>query len=612
MPLDILVVDDIQASRRALCAQVVELGHTAVGVDSGEAALAQVRRQLPDVVLLDLLMPGIDGFEVTRRLRGLTAGRWLPVIATSSLTGDEHIIQALRSGADDYLSRPVNPALLEARLRHFGGVLALQDRHARLAQRQRDILDNILDPVLTLDAEGRVVELNRAALSLARRDGRPVAVGADCQAVFGLDLSTLLTQRECRVCRSGGAEYEAELGLSEWREGPAVHYTLVLRDLTDRRQVERMKDEFLATVSHELRTPLTSVMGALGLMAGGAAGALPAAALPLADVARRNGERLSRLIDDILDLTKLEGDRMALHLRPQPVAPLLREALAANQGYAQRAGISLALDLPEDEFVDEVMLDADRFLQVMANLLSNAIKHAPPGDTVRLSLGRDAAGLRITVRDRGPGIAPQFRAKMFEKFSQADGTDRRAQGGTGLGLYITRMLVERMGGRISADEVHGAGAAFSLRFGVAAGALPVRATVLHIDADFESRARVSRWLADAFDVAGAATLDQAAALLAGEAPRLPCLLIGNPQAQGSAESFCNGLKRLAAGRPVLLFGDSVDRAFSSRTGLPWLAIAGSKQADLLAAVHRALSAPRSERAATPAPMPGPGARTVSP
>lgn len=591
MPLDILVVDDIQESRRSLCALVSELGHGATGADSGRVALDRVRQRMPDLVLVDLLMPELDGFELTRLLRSLTGERWLPVIATSSLQGDEHVIHALQSGADDYLSRPVNPALLEAKLRHYGSVLSLQARHASLAQRQRDILDNILDPVLTLDAKGRVEELNRAALSLSRQDGSAVAVGTPCVAVFGIELDTLLSRCECLVKRSGGAEYAAELGLSEWHDMGEVHYTVALRDLTERRQVERMKDEFLATVSHELRTPLTSVMGALGLIAGGAAGALPEAARQLAEVARRNGERLGRLIDDILDLTKLEGDRMTFHLRPQPVVPLLRECLAANQGYAQRAGVVLSLDVPADVIDVKVELDADRFLQVMANLLSNAIKHSPQGEVVRVSGRRSAEGLQVTVHDRGPGVDPQFRAHMFDKFSQGDGTDRRAQGGTGLGLYITRMLVERMGGRISADDVAGAGSAFSVHFRHASSMVASLPPVLHVDADYQARARVARWLAGAFSVEGVATLSQAERAAEQQSP---AMVIGNPQAQGSSDTFCTGLKRLAAGKPVLLYGDSVDQAFCARVGLPWLSPAHSGADELLAAVRRALGKPVPE------------------
>jgi signal transduction histidine kinase len=519
-------------------------------------------------------------------VREITQGRWLPVIATSSLQGDEHVIHALRSGADDYLARPVNPALLEAKLRHYGGVIDLQSRLSSLAQQQRDILDNILDPVLTLDAQGRISALNRAALSLHQRSGQALAVGNSCDAVFGVPLQVLLSQRECQVCGPDRLPYPAEPGLSRWHEGGTTHYTVVLRDLTKQRQIERMKDEFLATISHELRTPLTSVMGALGLLAGGAAGTLPPAAVPLAELARRNGERLGRLIDDILDLTKLEGNRMPLHLRPQCLGPLLNEAVAANQGYASRSGAILLLE-PVDPASDrEVALDADRFLQVMANLLSNAIKHSPAGDVVRVTAQATKTLVRITVRDHGPGISPAFRAHMFEKFSQADGTDRRKQGGTGLGLYITRVLVERMGGRIGVDEVVGVGAAFSLSFPVAAAGATKVPAVLHVEADYETRAQVARWLAPHYHVEGAATLTQAEAVAAQAAP---VLLIGNPQSQGSADSFCAGLRRLAAGIPVLLLGDSIDQTFSDRVGLPWLSPARHGSEDLLVAAHRALA-----------------------
>jgi signal transduction histidine kinase len=466
MPLEILVVDDIPASRSALCELVTQLGHKAIGVHSGLAALELVKGRVLDLVLLDLLMPDINGFEVTRRMREMSEGRWLPIIVISALQGEDHFIHALELGADDYLARPVNATLLQAKLSHYRRVLGLHASLEALDQRKRVILDNIRDPVITLDATGTIEELNRAALRLTDLHARPLVPGMPCESVFGLPLQQLRERHECWLRDAERGEFPAEIGLSEWQDdAQQAHFALVLRDLTERRQIERMKDEFLATVSHELRTPLTSVLGALGLLAGGAAGTLPPKAAPLADIARRNGERLSRLIDDILDLTKLEGDRMVLHLRPQRLVPLLKEALAAHQGYAVRAGVTLNTQGFADAPDPEIRLDADRFLQVMANLLSNAVKHAPAESSVTVSLtGTPRGGSRITVRDQGPGIDPRFRARMFDKFSQADGTDRRAVEGTGLGLYITRMLVERMGGHIWADEVVGPGASFSLSF----------------------------------------------------------------------------------------------------------------------------------------------------
>lgn len=464
--LDILVVDDITESRQALCDLAASLGHRVEGVTSGAAALARLERQRPDLVLLDLLMPDLDGFEVTRRIRShgqAGPARWLPVLVTSSMQGDEHFIHALQQGADDYLLRPVNPELLAAKLRHYGRVLALQARQASLAQRQRDILDNILDPVITLDEQGLLHDVNLAACQRLGPGQPHGLLGQPCEQVLGVTLAALGQGRELRILPPGRAGFPAEVGLSQWHDDGRRRYTVVLRDLTQRRQVERMKDEFLATVSHELRTPLTSILGALGLLAGGAAGPMPPMAKPLAEVARRNGERLSRLIDDLLDLTKLEGDRMVLHPRPAPLLPLLREALAANQGYADRAGVRLLHDFTAGAPALQARLDPDRFLQIMANLLSNAIKHTPAGKAVTVRLLTEGALLCVQVQDEGPGIDPAFRPRMFEKFSQADASDSRPRGGTGLGLYLTRVLVERMDGQIRVDSPPGQGALFEVR-----------------------------------------------------------------------------------------------------------------------------------------------------
>ncbi|MFO1413324.1 MAG: ATP-binding protein [Burkholderiales bacterium] len=585
-PLTILVVDDIQASRHALCALVVELGHVPVGAASGADALEIIAVRRIDVVLLDLLMPGMDGFEVTRRIRATHADRWLPIVATSSFRTDEHFIFALENGADDFLTRPVNAALLTAKLRQYRRVLDLQGRLRGLAQLQRRIHDNILDAVITCDADGRILEANLAAEQAFADGTRRGLRGRDCRDVLGADLAALRSGGDVTLHRSDGTRFPARIGASEWDDDDALRYTLVVRDLTEQRRVERMKDEFVATVSHELRTPLTSVLGALTLLASGATGPLPETARPLAEAAERNGRRLSRLIDDILDLAKLEGNRLELRARRVRIGDLLREAQAANEGYAERAGVEIRLQADPEAAMAEVDLDGDRFLQVMANLVSNAIKHSPIGSAVTVSLEVAEHELTVRVRDHGPGVDAAFRSRLFSKFSQADGSDQRARGGAGLGLYISRMLVERMGGSIGAEDAPGGGSVFSVTFPRAGRqAVAARPWALVVDQDADARRRVATWLDAVCDVEAVPGLAQAAQVTRRTRPGM---VLADTHAQGDADVFCGELQRLAAPDRVILYSDSVTDAFAQRVGAAWLRKSGSGRDDVVRAARDAL------------------------
>jgi signal transduction histidine kinase/DNA-binding response OmpR family regulator len=230
--------------------------------------------------------------------------------------------------------------------------------------------------------------------------------------------------------------------------------------LEESRQANRVKSEFISTVSHELRTPLTAINGALGLMAGGAVGEIPPAVGQMVGMAHKNGVRLAHLIDDLLDMEKLMAGKLRLVMTAQPLMPLVQQAVADNQAYAERHGVRLQLGQRLDGI--QVAVDAHRLQQVLANLLSNAAKYSPAGTAVEVGVGNgDGEGtVRVSVRDHGPGVPDAFRQQVFEKFSQADASDTRQKGGTGLGLAISRELIERMGGRIGFDSVPGQGACF--------------------------------------------------------------------------------------------------------------------------------------------------------
>ena len=229
-------------------------------------------------------------------------------------------------------------------------------------------------------------------------------------------------------------------------------------DITERRRIDRMKIEFLSTVSHELRTPLTSISGSLELIAVGVAGELSEDMKTLVGIAKNNCERLIRLVNDILDSEKIMSGQMRLNLQVVDIRPLLWQALAANQGFADQYRVTTLLQVPDEPL--QVHIDSDRLTQVLINLLSNACKFSSPEGAVEVRVSRVGKQVRVEVADHGVGIPEEFKSRIFQKFSQADSSDTKQKGGTGLGLNIAKALVDKMGGQIGFDSEAGAGATF--------------------------------------------------------------------------------------------------------------------------------------------------------
>jgi signal transduction histidine kinase len=294
-------------------------------------------------------------------------------------------------------------------------------------------------------------------LDLARVEQRLQDMLRSPGVELDMDFRTLLpTGEECDLRSRGIIQRDAR--------GRALKLIGLNIDITELRRLDRMKSEFVSIVSHELRTPLTSIRGALGLLNNPAAP--PEKQRTLVDLAHRNAERLAVLVDDILDMEKIESGKMRFDLQPHDLAGLIQQALASNAIYAARHGARLQLqgEIPPIP----VCVDANRFLQVMANLLSNAAKFSPRGASVDLTAAAHDRSVRIAVRDHGPGIAAAFQAKIFGKFCQGDASDSRIKGGSGLGLAISKALIERMDGSISFITSAQAGTTFFIDLPVAA------------------------------------------------------------------------------------------------------------------------------------------------
>lgn len=243
-------------------------------------------------------------------------------------------------------------------------------------------------------------------------------------------------------------------------------------DIVKLRELERLKRDFVSTVSHELRTPLTSMRGAIGLILGGKVGDVPPKGRDLLQIAMTNTERLIRLINDILDIEKIDAGHASIRRDLLRLRPLLETTIAGVESFAREHGVHVTL-LSGAEGDAELIGDSDRLIQVFTNLLSNAAKFSPAGSAVEVSAAVEGEQVTVRVRDHGPGIAPEFAARIFGRFQQAGGADSRPSGGTGLGLNIARSIVELHGGRIGFQPADGGGTVFWVALPRVAAAAPV-------------------------------------------------------------------------------------------------------------------------------------------
>lgn len=329
------------------------------------------------------------------------------------------------------------------------------------------------------------------------------------------------------------------------RESGEVDYLIVqIHDITERKEMERMKNEFISVVSHELRTPLTSIRGSLGLVLGVRAQELSTKVKSLIEIAYNNCERLVLLINDILDIDKIASGHMRFDFRNEPLAALTLQAVQENEAYARRFDVNIELQPIDPRIL--VRLDAARYLQVLSNLLSNAAKFSPQGERIQVRAELVGEHVRISVEDHGSGIPEEFRPRIFGKFSQADASSTRQKGGTGLGLHITKQLVERMDGRVGFDSEVGKGTTFWVEFPAVPPAPEEseesvlyykeselnRSRVLHIEDDADLSRVLAAALAEEAQVVTAGTLRQAEELLQRQPFAIIILDIGLPDGSG--------------------------------------------------------------------------------
>jgi PAS domain S-box-containing protein len=528
----ILIVDDMPANLGVLVDTLECMGYLVlVAEDCGEA-LARASLMSPDLILLDVVMPDIDGFETCRRLKAAQSTRDIPVVFMTCLTDTTDKLAGFKAGGVDYITKPFDIGEVIARVTtHLKLSEAQKDLEAKNAQLQRAqqeleqrvrertaelasanaalhesqhllqaIVDNSMAVIYVKDVECRYLMVNRRyeelfhvtqqsivgktdhelfpkerADAFRAFDRRVMAAGTSLEAeeIVPQDdgLHTYISIK-CPILDETGRPYAVcgiSTDISERKRTEAEREMLLKREQETRVELERIsrvKDEFLAIVSHELRTPLTAILGWSHLLLARYASSADGLRRGLETI-ERSGWAQSKIIDDLLDMSRIITGRLCLNVEVVNIAAVIEAVLASVEPAAKAKGIRL--EFSSNPAAGRLMGDPNRLQQIVWNLVSNAIKFTPQGGHVMVSLRHEDSHVQITVSDTGIGLDPEFLPYVFERFRQADSSSTRQHGGLGLGLSIVKHLTELHGGTVEvASAGKNQGASFTVKLPSAA------------------------------------------------------------------------------------------------------------------------------------------------
>jgi PAS domain S-box-containing protein len=495
----ILIVDDNAANLIALEAILLPLGHCVARASSAEQALRQLLQHEFALILLDVQMPGMNGFELATLIKSHPRLAYVPIIFVTAMSREAtHIGKGYAHGAVDYLLKPFDPEILRAKVNVFMELHRrqetiqeqarriheheLREAERRSDERFRDLTESVPLPVWVVRSSGMVYTTNRAWAEYSGLAAEQAGAFVASPSIHPDDVDRvrarwvegsgagLAFDVECRLMRHRDRAYRWHLlrGVPE-HNGRALHgsWIITATDIHEQKMAEedrtrllereqhareaaeaanRMKDEFLANVSHELRTPLNAILGWARMLRTGMLdpGRVPHAIATI----ERSAQAQAKLINDILDVSRIVTGKLRLQLAPLDLSQVIAEAVDTVRPAAEAKGVAIAFHVQDGE--PPIVGDASRLQQVVWNLVSNAVKFTSSDGRVDVDSRREGNVVQISVKDTGIGICPEFLPSVFDRFRQWDGTTSRSHDGLGLGLAIARRLVELHGGEIHA------------------------------------------------------------------------------------------------------------------------------------------------------------------
>ncbi|MBV8587735.1 MAG: response regulator, partial [Verrucomicrobia bacterium] len=514
LPVDIvrprIVWADDNADMRNYVVRLLTRSYSVEACSDGETALAAVRREFPDLVLADVMMPRLDGFGLVRELRAIEQTREIPVILLSARAGEEARVEGLRAGADDYLVKPFSGGELLGRVEaHLKLARVRRDSATALRHRaeQFETLFNVAPlGVYVVDADFRIAQVNPIARPFFG-DLPGGVLGRDFDQIIHMvwdqDYADELVQIFRQTLASGDscvaperAEFRIDRNAIEYYEWRVDRITLpdgkfgvvcYFRDISEQirvrmlieqsrdalREADRRKDEFLATLAHELRNPLAPIRNSIFILRS----ITSERAESLLEMMERQVSQMVRLVDDLMEVSRITTGKIKLLKERMELKGIVQSAIETSTPVIDAARHRLSVSLP----IEELMLEGDpvRLAQVLSNLLNNAAKYTEEGGQIWLAAQREGSNVVISVRDNGIGIPGEMIPKIFDLFAQVDRSHSRDQGGLGIGLTLARSLIEMHGGTIQArSDGPDQGSEFVLRLPLVtepSGTIPHRA-----------------------------------------------------------------------------------------------------------------------------------------